>query len=157
MMQGMMNPLELAPRWMAESSYAQAGQVVPVAGAPLFAESLAAAKVDDETQADGVAGVDDAHRERERARLREASEQLVATAFVMPMLAKMRDSTLGSDMFHGGQAEDMFNQQLDTLLSEEIVRGSNLPIVDAVEKFIAARAGLDEPAEKVRQGVDRHG
>ncbi len=146
MMQGMVNPLQAPPHGGSGVEAPSAS----VAGAPLFAESMVAARVDDERQADGVAGVDADH---ERARLREASEQLVATAFVMPMLAKMRDSTLGSDRFHGGPAEDMFNQQLDTLLSEQIVRGSNLPIVDAVEKFVAAQAGLDQRKE----AVDHHG
>ena len=150
-MQGMVNPLELMSHRLAEA-HAPFAQAAGVAGVPGFTESLAAAQVDDEDEADGVADA-----ERERARVREASEQLVATAFIMPMLAKMRDSTLGGDMFHGGPAEDMFNQQLDTLMSEEIVRGSNLPIVDAVEKFVSARAGLDEPADATRKGVDRHG
>ena len=69
--------------------------------------------------------------------LRTAAEQLVATTFVQPMLAKMREDPFKTDLFHGGQAEEIFGQQLDTIYSERIVAKSNFSIVDAVYKMIA--------------------
>lgn len=85
--------------------------------------------------------------------LRKSAEQLVATTFIQPMLAKMREDPFKTDLFHGGRAEEIFGQQLDTVLSERIVSKSNFAIVDAVYQTIADRA-----AQKVGGGmeVDTH-
>ena len=72
--------------------------------------------------------------------LRTASQQLVATTFIQPMLARMREDPFKSDLFHGGQAEEVFGQQLDTLLAERIVSRADFSIVDAVYRAIADRA-----------------
>ncbi len=72
--------------------------------------------------------------------LRTAAEQLVATTFVQPMLAKMREDPFKSDLFHGGQAEEVFGQQLDTLLAERVTSRADFSIVDAVYRSIADRA-----------------
>ncbi len=72
--------------------------------------------------------------------LRKAAQQLVAITFVQPMLAKMRQDPFKTDLFHGGQAEEIFGQQLDTIYSERIVARANFSIVDAVYKAIADSA-----------------
>jgi Rod binding domain-containing protein len=64
--------------------------------------------------------------------LRGAAEQLVATAFISPILAESRDSPFKSEMFHGGQAEDIFGQQLDTILSERISTAAGFSLTDAI-------------------------
>lgn len=81
--------------------------------------------------------------------LRKAAEQLVATTFIQPMLAKMREDPFKTDLFHGGRAEEIFGQQLDTVLSERIVSKSNFAIVDAVYQTIAERA-----AQKAGEGME---
>jgi Rod binding domain-containing protein len=105
----------------------------------------------DAAVADAGAAGDD--RERTKT-LRKASEQLVATTFILPMLSKMRDDPFKSDLFHGGQTEQIFGQQLDTILAERIVAKTDFSIVDAVYRSIAERASMptDDP-----QGVDTHG
>ncbi len=92
----------------------------------------------------------------ERAKtLRKTAEQLVATTFIMPMLAKMREDPFKSDLFHGGQTEDVFGQRLDTILSERIVSKADFEIVDAVYRSVAERAGLMPRGDS--EGVDTHG
>ncbi len=88
--------------------------------------------------------------------LRKTAEQLVATTFVMPMLAKMREDPFKSDLFHGGQTEEIFGQQLDTLLSERIVAKADFSIVDAVYRSVAQRAASAASTSNT-QGVDAHG
>ncbi len=72
--------------------------------------------------------------------LRTAAEQLVATTFIQPMLAKMREDPFKTDLFHGGQAEEVFGQQMDTIYAERIVAKADFAIVDAVYKSIADSA-----------------
>ena len=86
--------------------------------------------------------------------LRKAAEQLVATTFIQPMLAKMREDPFKNDLFHGGRTEEIFGEQLDTILSERIVSRADFSIVDAVYNTIAKKTNL--PAVPA-QGVDTHG
>jgi hypothetical protein len=72
--------------------------------------------------------------------LRKASEQLVATTFIQPMLSKLREDPFKTDMFHGGQTEEIFGQRLDTIMSERIVAKADFAIVDAVYRSIAKQA-----------------
>lgn len=95
--------------------------------------------------------------EDEQARLktlRKSCEQLVATTFIMPMLARMREDPFKSDLFHGGRTEEIFGQQLDILLAERIVAKADFSIVDSVYRSIAERASL--PTEGA-QGIETHG
>lgn len=113
-----------------------------------FAQRLQALQASASQSAiDGV----DADRAKE---LRKAAEQLVATTFIQPMLAKMREDPFKSDLFHGGRTEEIFGEQLDTILSERIVSRSNFSIVDAVYNSIAKKGNLPEVTA---QGVDTHG
>ena len=105
------------------------------------------AQASNSAAADGI----DADRAKD---LRKAAEQLVATTFIQPMLAKMREDPFKSDLFHGGRTEEIFGEQLDTILSERIVSRSDFSIVDAVYNSIAKKGDL--PAIPT-QGVDTHG
>jgi len=79
--------------------------------------------------------------------VRQGVEQLVASAFVQPMLAAMRDDPMRSDLFHGGLAEDMFGSQLDARMAQRITRAANLPVVDLIyERFMQnVNAGRTAP------------
>lgn len=114
-----------------------------------FAQRLRALETRAADKADG--GGPDPDRAKT---LRKAAEQLVATTFIQPMLAKMREDPFRSDLFHGGRTEEIFGEQLDTILSERIVARADFSIVDAVYNTIAKKANL--PAV-VAQGVDTHG
>lgn len=100
-----------------------------------FQARLAAetSRIADAAETDGLSP------ERSKA-LRTAAEQLVATTFIQPMLAKMREDPFKTDLFHGGQAEEIFGQQMDTIYAERIVAKANFAIVDAVYKTIADSA-----------------
>jgi Rod binding domain-containing protein len=113
-----------------------------------FAQRLQALQASASQSAiDGV----DADREKD---LRKAAEQLVATTFIQPMLAKMREDPFKSDLFHGGRTEEIFGEQLDTILSERIVSRADFSIVDAVYNRIAKVGNLPLAATP---GVDTHG
>ena len=75
-----------------------------------------------------AAGVDPNRFDQARA----AAEQFVATAFIVPMLAQMRNDPFRSDLFHGGFAEDAFQSQLDTILADRVTQRANLPLVDSI-------------------------
>lgn len=65
-------------------------------------------------------------------RAREAVEQLVSSAFILPLMQEVRDQPLDSDLFDGGYAEDSFRQQLDTVLADRMVAGGNFPVVEVI-------------------------
>jgi hypothetical protein len=106
----------------------------------------------------GAAPARDAVSDKVRAQVREASQQLVASTLLLPLLKQMREDPLRVDLFHGGSTEDIFAAQLDTELADRMVQGMNLPIVDAVYERImrqveARAAARPSGAER----IDRHG
>jgi len=64
--------------------------------------------------------------------VRESVEQLVSSAFILPLMNELRDQPLDSDLFDGGFAEDSFRQQLDTVLADRMVAGGNFPVVEVI-------------------------
>lgn len=71
--------------------------------------------------------------------IREAAEQLVATTFIQPILAKAREDPFKVERFHGGQGEKIFGGQLDTILADRIVKKSNFPLVDRIAEQFGQR------------------
>ena len=113
------NPMQTAARALSTRS-----------GDKAFAQQLQAVR----------SGASDGLDPQKAQMLRKAAQQLVATTFIQPMLAKMRDDPFKSDLFHGGRTEEIFGEQLDTILSERIVAKADFSIVDAVYNTIAERA-----------------
>ena len=72
--------------------------------------------------------------------VRQAAQQLVASTLVLPVLAQAHKDPLRSDLFHGGQAEEMFQSQLDTQLADRMMARSRMPIVDSVYRGIMQQA-----------------
>lgn len=69
-------------------------------------------------------------------RLTEVGDELVASAFVLPLLEQVRDDPFKSDLFHGGRGEEIFGQQLDVIMAERITASSNFGVGAAlVERF----------------------
>ena len=64
--------------------------------------------------------------------LREAAEMFVSTSMIMPMFQELRSNPLSANLFHGGQAESIFQQQLDQVLSDRIASATRFDMVDAV-------------------------
>jgi len=79
---------------------------------------------------------------------RKVAEQWVSTVLIKPLLAELRDEPLSSDFLDGGFSEDVFSQQLDTILADRITTKSNFSVVDAVYRKLTAHAA---------QRVDTHG
>jgi len=128
--------------------FAAASQLTrPTGESFAYKMKLAEAKASDAVESDR--GLDPERAET----LRTAAEQLVATTFIQPMLAKMREDPFKSDLFHGGQAEEIFGQRLDTIFSERIVSRTDFAIVDAVYRSIADKAGV---SAGVTPEVDAH-
>lgn len=67
---------------------------------------------------------------------RTAAEGLVATSFIKPILAQVRESNNAPPPFGPTQAEKQFGSLLDNQLADEIARAAQFPIVDRlVEEF----------------------
>lgn len=62
--------------------------------------------------------------------LKEAFRDFVGTTLFGQMLSTMRDSVGKPAYFHGGQAEEIFQQQLDQVLVDELTESSASSIAD---------------------------
>ena len=72
-------------------------------------------------------------------RMEHLANQFVSIAFIKPMMEQMRNSPFKSEMFSGGSGGDMFQQHLDTVLSDRISQRANFPIAKAVHKYLMAK------------------
>lgn len=77
--------------------------------------------------------------EKRSEEVRSAAEQLVATTFIMPLFAQLRNDPMASDMFHGGRGEAVFQQQMDQILSDRISTGAGFDLVDTVTAYFEGR------------------
>ncbi|MFT5522411.1 MAG: Rod binding domain-containing protein [Pirellulaceae bacterium] len=60
----------------------------------------------------------------EKSDIREAFDQFVGQTFFSQMLSTMRKTVGEPAYFHGGRAEEIFQSQLDQVLSEEMTDAS---------------------------------
>ena len=73
----------------------------------------------------------------DRAVVREAATQLVSSAFIMPVLAAMRESPFVEPPFAPTFAEKQFAPLLDQQVADEITGAANFSLVDViVERLI---------------------
>lgn len=75
------------------------------------------------------------------ARAREAAEQLVATAFVRPVLASLRGSEGAAEPFAPTTAEKQFGAIQDQRLADELVRAARFPLVDRLARDLLRSGG----------------
>lgn len=87
--------------------------------------------------------LDDARREQQPAdKTREAAQDLVSIAFLLPLLKQARQDPFRSDLFHGGQGEEIFGAQLDEKIAGRMAQSMKLPLADAVyRQFGGGRNG----------------
>ena len=90
------------------------------------------------------------------AQAREAAQQLVASALVLPLLEEARSEPTDAKLFHGGLAEDSFRSQLDGILADRIVKSERFPLVDRIYEHVTRRAQSAQ-AVHAAAGVDAHG
>lgn len=84
----------------------------------------------------GIGARDGVSAEAKYEEARTAAEGLVATSFIKPILAQVRESNNTPPPFGPTQAEKQFGSLLDNQLADEIARASQFPIVDRlVEEF----------------------
>jgi len=76
-----------------------------------------------------------------KEQVRQLAGQLVSVALIKPMLSQARNSPFKSDLLHGGQGETIFQEHLDTVLSDRIAKRTELPIVDAMHRRLMMRMG----------------
>lgn len=80
------------------------------------------------------------------ADVREAAEDLVANAFIAPVLRQIRETSDAAPPFQPTPAEKQFGQMLDAETARQIVRKSRLPLVDRLtDTFEQLRARSGEP------------
>ena len=89
--------------------------------------------------------------EASKAEARQAANQLVASAFIIPMLSKLRETSLAEGPFAPGAAEKRFGPLLDEKFADRIVEASNFNIVEAIaERYASVAAGQSRAAEAGR-------
>lgn len=73
--------------------------------------------------------------------LREAFDQFVGESFYGMMLKSMRESVSKPAYFHGGRAEEIFQGQLDQMLSEQMSKANAASFTEPMfELFQLGRA-----------------
>jgi hypothetical protein len=82
-----------------------------------------------------------AGRQERAAQARGAAEQMVASAFIMPVLAKLRESPFLTGPFAPGDAERRFGPLMDQHVADRITAGDHFPLVDQItDHLLAAEA-----------------
>lgn len=91
--------------------------------------------------------------------LEKLTNQFVSTAFIKPMLEKMRDSPFKSDLFSGGAAGDKFQQHLDTILSDRISQRANFPIARVMYGRMMGETNgvVHQPGEQIGEQTGEQG
>jgi hypothetical protein len=74
-----------------------------------------------------------------KQRLKQASDKLVASALIKPLLKQVQDSPFRVERFHGGQGEKAFQQRLHTVLADRITRSANFNVAEAVYDKMSQR------------------
>ncbi len=76
--------------------------------------------------------------------VRSTAEELVATALVKPLLEQLRNDPFKADLFDGGQAEEAFGAQMDTVLADRMVQGMRLTVVEGVYRTLMQRGPMEQ-------------
>ena len=70
--------------------------------------------------------------------LRASAEKLVASTFILPILAQMRESNQAEGAFAPGMAERRFGPILDQHIADRIVHSADFTLVDRVVAQLSA-------------------
>lgn len=101
----------------------------PVTGMPLSKSSVDAVSKDSQKE------------------LRRAAQDF-ESLFINQMLKSMRDTVVKSDLFHGGNAEEIYSSMLDTELSKSMASAGGIGLADMLLKQLS-NGGGPAPAEPV--------
>ena len=89
---------------------------------------------------------------RDRATARDAATRLVASAFVMPVLASMHDSPFLEPPFAPTFAQKQFQPLLDRHLSDRITGSANFPLVDVIVDRLLGPEPAPGPSGRLNGG-----
>ncbi|HWB20958.1 MAG TPA: hypothetical protein VG711_11705 [Phycisphaerales bacterium] len=64
--------------------------------------------------------------------LRDSASKLVSSAFLLPLLQEVRDSTMAVGPFAPGIAEKRFGPMLDQRIADAVASSPNFPLVNAI-------------------------
>lgn len=78
---------------------------------------------------------------------REAAGELVATAFVKPVLSEMRASSMAAAPFKPGTWEKRFGPVIDGMVAQELVGSSGWGLVDRLAERFVGLARIEEHGE----------
>ena len=88
----------------------------------------------------------------------KSARQAVALNFVQPILAQAHKDPFQVAMFHGGQAETVFQQRMDQVLAARITQRTNMPIVDSIYRsLMKSEARRQARPAAAAGGMDLHG
>jgi Rod binding domain-containing protein len=77
--------------------------------------------------------------------IRQSAEQLVSATFIIPVLSSVREASMAAEPFAPTQGEKQFGAMLDQQVADEIVKSSNLPLVERLAQTFGANS---KPAGK---------
>lgn len=87
-----------------------------------------------------VAGAAGRTEGAEKAALRRAAEEF-ESLFINQMLKSMRDTVQKSDLFHGGNAEEIYTSMLDTELSKSMAKAGGIGLADMLLRQLSDGGG----------------
>lgn len=97
---------------------------------PLFSDAMAGTEAGTERSDSTESRSESVSDTSSSEPLREAFQNFVGQTLFSQMIASMRSTQKESAYFHGGQAERIFQGQLDQILSEEMTKASASQISD---------------------------
>ncbi len=88
--------------------------------------------------------------DKAREKINEIADQFVATTFFYPLLQQVSDSPFKTDRFDGGFTEQVFRQQLNERLADNIAAGHKISISSAVGRQLMNWL-KNQPVETVKR------
>lgn len=84
---------------------------------------------------------------------REAFQDFVAGTFYKQMFKTLRKMHDKPAYFHGGQAEEMFQSQMDQMVAEDLAREQGSSFSDPLFSVFAQKFSLKSPASAAEAGM----
>lgn len=93
-------------------------------------------------------GLATSQEHRSASTLRAAAEQMIASTFITPVLASLRENSTAVGPFAPSIAEQRFGPLLDQHFADRVVQASNFSLVDAiVQRYLPT----DAPPQPLRE------
>jgi hypothetical protein len=128
------------PSLQLDSAVTAAARMAPTRDASSFEAMLAAA----------------GHRQRAE-QAREAAQQMVASAFIMPVLAELRESSFLTGPFAPGAAERRFGPLLDQHVADRITASDRFPLIDQITDHLLTAEARSLGLAQTSREVSAHG